>query len=243
MEKNKLVCDACEYGKHTRTSYVSRGLRSTSPFVLIHSDVWTSPVVSVSGMKYFVTFIDCYSRMTWIYPMKHKSEVLRCFQDFYAYVRNQFNTCVQFIRIDNGTEYVNKEFNDFLSAEGILHQTSCPDTSPQNEVAERKNRHLLEVARSMMFTMNVPKFLWSEAVMTATYLINRMPSRVLGMKTPYEMIFGRNEFIVLPKVFGCTCFVRDHRPLVGKLDPRAVKCIFIGYSSEQKGYKCRSPSE
>jgi hypothetical protein len=71
---------------------------------------------------------------------------------------------------------------------GIFHQTSCPDTSPQNGVAERKNRHLLEVARSLMFTMNVPKFLWREAVMTATYLINRMPSRVLGMKTPYEMI-------------------------------------------------------
>ena len=70
VDKDKLVCDACEYGKHTRTSYVSRGLRSTSPFVLIHSDVWTYPVVSVSGMKYFVTFIDCYSRMTWIYLMK-----------------------------------------------------------------------------------------------------------------------------------------------------------------------------
>jgi hypothetical protein len=72
VDKGKLVCDACEYGKHTRTSYVSRGLRSTSPFVLIHSDVWMSPVVSISGMKYFVTFTDCYSRMTWIYLMKQK---------------------------------------------------------------------------------------------------------------------------------------------------------------------------
>ena len=243
VDKEKLVCDACEFGKHTRTSYVSRGLRSTLPFVLIHSDVWTSPVVSVSGMKYFVTFIDCYSRMTWIYLLKHKSEVLTCFKDFYAYVQNRFNASIQIIRTDNGTEYVNNEFGNFLSQKGILHQTSCPDTSPQNGVAERKNRHLLEVARSLMFTMNVPKFLWSEAVMTATYLINRMPSRVLGMKTPYEMIYGQNEFIVPPKVFGCTCFVRDHRPSVGKLDPRAVKCIFIGYPSGQKGYKCWSPSE
>jgi hypothetical protein len=91
--------------------------------------------------------------------------------------------------------------------------------------------------------MNVPKFLWSEAVLTATYLINRVPSRVLQMKTPYEVLFGKNEFIVPLKVFGCTCFVRDHRPSVGKLDPRAVKCIFVGYSSVQKGYKCWSPSE
>jgi len=99
------------------------------------------------------------------------------------------------------------------------------------------------VTRSLMYTMNVPKFLWSEAVMTATHLINHMPSRVLGMKTPCEMLFGKNEFIVAPKVFGCTCFVRDHRPFVGKLDPQAIKCIFVGYSCGQKGYKCWSPSE
>jgi hypothetical protein len=82
VDKCKLTCDACEYGKHTRISYVSKGLQSVFPFMLIHSDVWTSPVVSVSGMKYFVIFIDCYFRMTWIYLMKHKSEVLKCFQDF-----------------------------------------------------------------------------------------------------------------------------------------------------------------
>ena len=124
--------------------------------------------------------------------MKHKSEVLKCFQDFYAYIRNQFNTRVQTIRTDNRKECVNNEFGSFLAMEGILHQTSCPDTPPQNGVAERKNRHLLEVARSLMCTMNVPKFLWGDAVMTTTYLINRMPSRILGMKTPYELIFGRN---------------------------------------------------
>jgi len=89
--------------------------------------------------------------------------------------------------------------------------------------------------------MNVPKFLWSEAVMTAAYLINRMPSRILGMKSPAELLLGTREFKVPPKVFGCACFVRDHRPGVGKLDPHAVKCIFVGYASSQKGYKCWDP--
>ena len=167
--------------------------------MLIHSDVWTCLVVSVSGMKYFVTFIDCHTRMTWVYLMRHKDEVFQCFQEFYAYVRNQFNVQVQVIRSDNGTEYVNKQFGGFLSAQGIMHQTSCPDTPAQNGVAERKNRHILEVARSLMFTMNVPKFLWSEAVMTATFLINRMPSKMLGMKSPCEMLFGENKFSVPPK--------------------------------------------
>jgi hypothetical protein len=238
VDKSKLICDVCEYGKHTKTSYVSRGIRSISPFVMIHSDVWTSPVASICGMKYFVTFIDCYSCMTWIYLMKNKIEVIKYFCDFYAYVGNHFNTAVRYIRTDNGTEYVNNKFSSFLSSEGIQHQTYCPSTPPQNRVGERKNRPILEVVHSLMLTMNVPKFLWSEAVMAATYLINHTPSRILSMKTPYELIFGKNEFVVPPKIFGCTCFVRDHRPSVGKLDPRAVKCIFIGYSTGQKGYKC-----
>ena len=70
-----------------------------------------------------------------------------------------------------------------------------------------------------MFQMNVPKYLWSEAVMTAIYLINRMPSRILGMKSPVELLLGANDFKVPPKVFGCVCFVKDHRPMEGKLDP------------------------
>lgn len=98
ISNGKLTCDACEYAKHTRASYVSKGLRSISPFMLIHSDVWTSPVVSVNGMKYFVTFIDCYSRMTWVYLMRHKDEVFHCFQNFHAYVKNQFQVQVQVLK-------------------------------------------------------------------------------------------------------------------------------------------------
>ena len=142
VDRSKLKCDACEYAKHTRTSYVSKGIRSISPFVLVHSDVWTCPVVSISGAKYFVTFIDCYSRMTWIYLMRHKDEVFPCFKKFYALVKNQFNVQIQAIRTDNGTEYVNNIFGAFMSEQGILHQTSCPDTPQQNGVAERKNRHI-----------------------------------------------------------------------------------------------------
>ena len=142
-----------------------------------------------------------------------------------------------------GTEYVNQEFEHFLVSNGIEHQTTCVNTPEQNGVAERKNRHLLEVARSLMFTMNAPKFLWGEAVKTATYLINRMPLRVLDNKSPAELLLNSNDFIVAPKVFGCVCFVYDYRNDVRKLDPRAVKCVFVGYSPTQKGYRCWCPSE
>jgi ribosomal protein L37E len=79
VDVSKLRCDACEYAKHTRPSYVSKGLRSIAPFTLVHSDVWTCPTMSISGMKYFVTFIDCYTRMTWVYLLFHKDEVFQCF--------------------------------------------------------------------------------------------------------------------------------------------------------------------
>jgi len=130
-----------------------------------------------------------------------------------------------------------------LSSQRIQHQTTCPYTPEQNGVAEQKNMHLLEVTRSMMISMKVPKYLWGQAALTAVHLINRMPSRVLDWKSPMEMLKGKNGDILPLKTFGCVCFVQDNRPNVGKLNPRAVKCIFVGYSGTQKGYVCWSPVE
>jgi hypothetical protein len=134
-------------------------------------------------------------------------------------------------------------FGEYLSSQGIQHQTTCPYTPEQNGVAERKNRHLLEVTRCMMMSMNVPKHLWGQAVLIATYLINRMSSRVLDWKSPIEMLRGKNQEVIPLKTFGCVCFVQDNKPNVGKLDPKAVKCVFVGYSATQKGYVCWSPIE
>ncbi|KAL6328004.1 hypothetical protein AAG906_031348 [Vitis piasezkii] len=129
---------------------------------------------------------------------------------------------------------------EFLAQEGIVHLSSCVDTPQQNGIAERKNRHLLEVARSLMFSMNVPKLFWGQAVLTAAYLINRMPSRVLKFQTPCQILlksFPTTRLIstVPPKIFGCSVFVHINQQHRSKLDPRSLKCIFLGYSSNQKG--------
>ncbi|RVW74752.1 Retrovirus-related Pol polyprotein from transposon TNT 1-94 [Vitis vinifera] len=134
---------------------------------------------------------------------------------------------------------------EFLAQEGIVHLSSCVDTPQQNGIAERKNRHLLEVARSLMFSMNVPKLFWGQAVLTAAYLINRMPSRVLKFQTPCQTLlksFPTTRLIstVPPKIFGCSVFVHINQQHRSELDPRSLKCIFLGYSSNQKGYKCYS---
>ena len=131
----------------------------------------------------------------------------------------------------------------FFDDNGIIHQSSCARTPQQNGVAERKIRHLSEVMRAMLFQMQVPKSYWSDAVLTACYLINRMPSTILGGQIPQTVLFpGRPFHSLPPRVFGCTCYVHALDPDQSKLDPRSIKCIFLGYSRTQKGYKCYSPS-
>ncbi|XP_057991842.1 retrovirus-related Pol polyprotein from transposon TNT 1-94 isoform X2 [Hevea brasiliensis] len=117
----------------------------------------------------------------------------------------------------------------------ILHQSSCVDTPSQNGVTERKNWHLLEVTRALLFQMKVPKHFWADAVSTACFLINRMLSSVLNGDIPYTaLFFTKSLFPIEPRIFCCTCFVRDVRPQVTKLDPKSLKCVFLGYSLLQK---------
>jgi hypothetical protein len=127
---------------------------------------------------------------------------------------------------------------NYLSNQGIMHQTSCVGTPQQNGVAERKNRDLLEKTRALMLQTNVPKHYWSQAIQTAAYIINRLPSSVLNFKSPFEVLKGRKINIDHLRTFGCICFVHVQPKDRDKFDPRAIKCVFLGYSSTQKGYKC-----
>lgn len=126
-------------------------------------------------------------------------------------VQTQFQVQIKIFRSDNGREYFNQILEKKFSHKGIIHQSSCTDTPQQNGVAERKNKHLLEVARALLFTTNVPKNLWGEAVLMATHLINRMPSQVLDFKSPLHVLqnFFPNSKItssLLLKIFGCTVY-------------------------------------
>ncbi|RVW40760.1 Retrovirus-related Pol polyprotein from transposon RE1 [Vitis vinifera] len=129
----------------------------------------------------------------------------------------------------------------FMSHHGILHQSSCAHTPQQNGVAERKNRHLVETARTLLLHNHVPFRFWGDAVLTACYLINRMPSSVLHDQIPHSLLFPDQPLYFLPpRVFGCTCFVHILTPGQDKLSAKAMKCLFLGYSRLQKGYRCYS---
>ncbi|KAJ9556562.1 LOW QUALITY PROTEIN: hypothetical protein OSB04_011176 [Centaurea solstitialis] len=219
---SSLNCDSCQFAKHHR-------------FELVHSDVWgPCPITSKSGFKYFVTFVDDFSRVTWLYLMKNRSEVFTHFCTFVAEAKTQFGVS------DNAKEYTLETFRSFMLQQGIRHESSCVDTPAQNGVAERKNRHLLEVARALLFQMTVPKPFWADAIATACFLINRMPSAILH-DSDVVLVPGQRLFPIELKIFGCSCFVRDTRSHLSKLDPKSLKCVFLGYSRLQKGYRCFSP--
>ena len=132
--------------------------------------------------------IDNYTRVCWVYLLKEKSDVEQIFKQFYTMVETQFQEKIQAFRSGNGKEYFNKILGTYFLENEIIHQSSCFDTSQQNRVAEKKNKHILEVARFLMFTIKIPKYLWGEAILIATYLINKMPSRTLNFNTPIKCL-------------------------------------------------------
>jgi Integrase core domain len=240
---NSNCCEVCNFAKQTKLPFSLSNNKTNKPFQLIHSDVWgPAPIDSYDNFKYFVTFIDDFSRATWLYLLNSKTEVFPIFKDFAKLISTQYNTQIRILRTDNGTEYINNNFRDFLSNMGIIHQTTCVGTPEQNGIAERKNRHILEVTRSLMFQSKIPKYLWSDAILTATYLINRLPSVVLEYKSPLETLNNQKISLNHLRIFGCTCFVYNQDIHRDKLDSRAIKCVFIGYSTKKKGYKCLDPN-
>ena len=135
-----------------------------------------------------------------------------------------------------------------MEERGITHHMSCTNTSVQNGLAERKNRHLLEITKGLLFACNALNHYWGDVVLTATHSINHTPSRVLKFQTPHMLLKKKFPTIKfssnLPlKVFGSTCFVHNLAPNRSKLDLRSIRCMFLGYSSTQKGYKCYTPQQ
>ena len=139
---SSLECESCQLGKHTRVSFPKRlEPRSKSLFELVHTNVCgPSRTASTLGFRYFVTFIDDFSRCTWLFLMKNRTKLFSMFQKFFAEIRNQFHTSISILSSDNALEYLSAHFSDFLSSHRILHLSSCAYTPQQNGVAEHKIR-------------------------------------------------------------------------------------------------------
>ena len=153
-----------------------------------------------------MNFIDDFTRMCWVYLLKAKSQAFDTFRNFHLWIKNEAQLNIGTLRTDNGGEYTSQDFEKYLQENGIKHQTIVPYNPQQNGVAERMNRTLLNMVRSMMFFKNVKLMFWGEAVLCAVYIKNRCPSAALQNKTPYEMwhfhLLAVNHF----RIFGSTCY-------------------------------------
>jgi transposase InsO family protein len=192
---------------------------------------------SLGGKKYCLVIVDDYSRYTWVYFFKHKSETQQTVIDFTKEVECQHGQNILAIRSDNGSEFKNYTLNGFLSVEGIRHQYSAAYTPQQNGVAERKNKTLMDMARSMLAKFKSPYNFWAKAISTAFHSSNRPFLRKGLNMTPYEILTGSKPNIKYFRVFGCKYFFLRKGVRLGKFDPKAIEGIFVGYGAESHNYR------
>lgn len=224
--------------KQTRLPFPTSSIKTQSCFDLVHCDIWGPyKTSSFSGAHFFLSVVDDYSRSVWVFLMKHKSEVSNYLIMFCNMVHTQFNKKVKKIRADNGVEFKSNCMLDYYMKHGIVLETSCTDTPQQNGVVERKHRHILEVARALHFEAGLSIMFWGECVLTATYIINRLPSKLLKDKTPYEVLLGNKPPYNHLRIFGCLVYAKDNKKGGDKFGERGRPCVFVGYPNGQKGYR------
>ena len=182
------MCSDCAINKTQKLPFHQRTISSSRPLQYIFTDLWSSPVISVDNYKYYLVLVDHYSRYTWLYPQKLKSQVKEVFKTFKALVENHFSLKIGTLFYDNGGEFL--ALRQLRADAGISHLTSPPHTPEHNGISERKHRHVVETCLALLTHASMPKSYWSYAFSTATYLINHQPTEVLRMDSPFNKLFG-----------------------------------------------------
>ncbi|KAJ9557721.1 LOW QUALITY PROTEIN: hypothetical protein OSB04_012335 [Centaurea solstitialis] len=232
------LCSACEKGKQTRASFKSKQISSiSSPLQLLHMDLFGPVnVQSIGGKKYTLVNHE-YSRYTWVFFLRAKSDAPEEIILFVRKMEKLNNLTVRSIRSDHGTEFKNSTLESFFEQKGISQNFSSVRTPQQNGVAERRNRTLIEAARSMLSEANLATQFWAEAVNTACYTQNRSIIVKRFRRTAYELFRNRKPSIKHLHIFGCVCYILNNKDNLGKFDSKSDDGIFLGYSSISKTYR------
>lgn len=193
-------------------------------------------MLSTADFRYYIQFLDDFSRFSWIYPLRQKSDALAAFNHFRAMVQNQFSTTITFLQSDNGTEY--SKIHQLCAQLGIGTRLSCPYTSAQNGRVERKHRHIVETGLSLLAQASMPLEYWLDAFTTAVSLINSLPTTVLEGKSPLELLHGKIFDYGRMKIFGCACYPCLCPYQGNKFQYHTERCTYMGPSPSHKGYKC-----
>ena len=231
------LCEACVLGKQHRLPFTASGTSSSRPLQLLHTDVCGPlPITSSGGNNYFLTLLDDYSRLSIVIPLARKSDVAQTVIDTITLLENQTGNRVKSVRSDNGTEYLNHKLEHFYRDKGIHMQTTNRYTPEQNGAAERLNRTLIEKVRPMLAESGLPKSMWAEAVVTASYIRNRSPVKGREL-TPWELFYGSKPDVSHLRTFGARAYALTPKQLRNKLESVSQPGRFIGYPSGTKGYK------
>jgi len=234
------ICGICAKGKQTRKSFkVFNEVLTSKPLELLHMDLFgPTRVLSLSGKRYGFVIIDDFTRFTWVIFLSHKSDACLEFRNFCTTVLTTYPYKIKNILTDHGGEFENTSFSDFCAEFQIFHKFSSPRTPEQNGVAERKNRTLVEMARTMLLESNLPKSFWAEAVNTANHILNRALVRPKIKKTPYELLKNKKPTVSYFKIFRCKCYVHNNnKENLDKFDAKSQEAIFLGYSEVSRAFR------
>ncbi|GJZ88854.1 putative ribonuclease H-like domain-containing protein [Tanacetum coccineum] len=237
--ENNHTCVACQKGKLHKASYKTKTVSSISqPLQMLHMDLF-GPTFVKSLMKkmYCLVVTDDYSRFSCVFFLATKDETSEILKTFIIGIENLIDLKVKVIRCDNGTEFKNKVMNQFCEKKGIKREFSVARTPQQNGVAERKNKTLIEAARTMLADLKLPTTFWVEAVNTACYVQNRVLVIKPHNKTPYELFLGRKPALSFMRPFGCPVTILNTLDHLGKFDGKADEGFFVGYSTNSKAYR------
>ena len=173
IESNNKICEGFSIGKQQRAIFPQYKFRSYEPLPLVHSDIFLPmETLSLANNKYFLLFVDDYSRVSRVYFRIQNSQAFNCFQKFKVRVEKEFRYYLKVLRTDRGGEFTSNEFKEFCNSHGIKKELTTTYTPQQNEVAERKNRTMVEMARCMLREMCLPNMYWVDAIHSAIYILN-----------------------------------------------------------------------
>jgi hypothetical protein len=210
----------------------------------IHMDL-CGPITPASwgGNRYFLKIIDGHSKYRFIYPMPRKSDTFSHFMTFLNHAENHMSRTLKSVVSDNGGEFVNQQFAALFKSRGIIHHTSAPHTPQQNPFEERGNHTTVEKARALLLTAGMSLSWWGEAIMTSVYLENRSPDSSIGMKSPYELWYGKPPNLNHLQPFGCRAVCLEEKKWrKSKFSPSGVKTILIGFDDGHCSYKLWVPA-
>ncbi|GJX12568.1 putative ribonuclease H-like domain-containing protein [Tanacetum coccineum] len=238
FEKDHL-CSACAMGKSKKKPHKPKSEDTNQEkLYLLHMDLCgPMRVASVNGKKYILVIVDDYSRFTWVKFLRSKDEAPDFIIKFLKMIQVRLKVTVRRIRTDNGTEFVNQTLREYYEKIGISHETSVARSPQQNGVVERRNRTLIEAARTMLIYAKALLFLWAEAVATTCYTQNCSIIRLRHGKTPYELLHDKPPDLSFFHVFGALCYPTNDSENLGKLQPKADIGIFIGYAPTKKAFR------